>query len=354
MPSSDPIVIIKTAALGDVLRTTSIVPGLVLQGPHPIVWVTATGAVPLLRHHPLIDVVETVDPRDVAGVTDLGRRLGALRPHWVLSFDDEAPLCGLASALPCQRLSGAHLTAAGERGYTADVAPWFDMGLLSVHGKAAADRLKVVNTRSHPAIYAQMLGLPMGRPRLDLPPAALAFGAAFFQRHLGDRQPVIGLNTGAGGRWPTKGLPVERVVALMARLQKELPASTAFLLLGGPEETERHRQIREGVAGSSLEASVVDGGNDNPLLDFAAMVDRCDLLITSDSLALHLAIARRVPLVAFFAPTSAAEIETYGLGAKVQSTAPDYCSYRKDADNSTLTAERLAAATLSVWERHRP
>ena len=52
--------------------------------------------------------------------------------------------------------------------------------------------------------------------------------------------------------------------------------------------------------------------------------------------------------MAFFAPTSAAEIELYGLGEKVASTAPDYCSYRADADNASITAERLCAAVLRV------
>ena len=80
------------------------------------------------------------------------------------------------------------------------------------------------------------------------------------------------------------------------------------------------------------------------------MIDACDLLVTSDSMALHMAIARGVRIVAFFAPTSAAEIELYGLGQKVWSTAPDYCTYRRDADNSTLTSERLCSAALEVLE----
>jgi heptosyltransferase-2 len=57
-----------------------------------------------------------------------------------------------------------------------------------------------------------------------------------------------------------------------------------------------------------------------------------------------------VRVVAFFAPTSAAEIELYGRGEKVQSTAPDACSYRPDADNATLTVERLAPAVLRQTE----
>ena len=81
-------------------------------------------------------------------------------------------------------------------------------------------------------------------------------------------------------------------------------------------------------------------------MEFAAIVRGLDLLLTSDSLALHVAVAGRVPVVAFFAPTSAAEIELYGRGEKVVSTSPDYCNYRKDADTSTLTAENLNSGIL--------
>ena len=85
-------------------------------------------------------------------------------------------------------------------------------------------------------------------------------------------------------------------------------------------------------------------------MDFAALIDRLDVLVTSDSLALHVATARRVPLVAFFAPTPADEIELYGRGVAVASTAPDYASYRSDADTSTLTVERLSEAVLTLLD----
>ena len=44
----------------------------------------------------------------------------------------------------------------------------------------------------------------------------------------------------------------------------------------------------------------------------------------------------------------------YGRGEAVCSTAPDYASYRADADTSTLTVARLAPAALRVLERFRP
>src|SRR6185295_3813572 len=104
-------------------------------------------------------------------------------------------------------------------------------------------------------------------------------------------------------------------------------------VMGGEAEVARNRAILEGLARWPVRLNFVDAGCDNGLLDFAALVGECDLLVSSDSLALHMAIAQDVRVVAFFAPTSAAEIELYGLGEKIASTAPDYCSYKPDADN---------------------
>lgn len=349
----DSILVLKTGALGDVLRTTSILPGLAERHPSArVTWLTAHGAAPLVRHHPLVAEVVTLDPRSEFEVLSAARELGRRRWGWVLSFDDEPPLCRLASALPTERLSGAHLDTAGRRVYTADVAPWFDMGLLSVHGKQAADRLKVENRRSHPELFASMLGIRMGRPALPLADEFLAAARA----RLGQRGPGarIGLNTGAGGRWVSKQLDPGRTVELARLLARALPERPTFVLFGGPEEQERNRGLRAALERHADELTGFDAGTDNGLLEFAALVDACDLLVTSDSLALHVALARGVPLVAFFAPTSADEIELYGLGEKVRSLAPDYCSYRPDADNSSLTPERLCAAALAVLARHPP
>jgi len=342
------LLVIKTGALGDVLRTTSILPGLARRHPGlTIDWVTAPAAVALVARHPLVDRVHAVDPKDADAVGELGRRLAATRFDRVLSFDDEEPLCRLAAAFEGAELSGATLDEHGARTYTPDVGPWFDMGLLSVHGKERADELKKLNTRSHPEIYADMLGIEPGRPELPLDPAARERAARFAEAHdLRARGPIVGLNTGAGGRWRSKSLPEDRVVLLATTVDASVAASTpearpTFLLFGGPDERERNARLAAALASR---VRIVDAGVDNTLEDFAALVDLADLLVTSDSLALHVGVARRVRIVAFFAPTSAAEIELYGAGRKVVSTAPDACSYRPDADTSTLTVERLAEA----------
>jgi heptosyltransferase-2 len=337
------ILVIKTAALGDVLRTTSILPGLVKRHPGArITWVTAPAAVDLVRTHPRVAEVIALDAKDNAAVLQLVARLGQRRFERVISLDDEAVLCLLASSMKTASLHGALVRPDGQLGYSNDTAPWFDMGLLSVHGKKRADELKVLNTQSQPEIYAAMLGIERGKPELHLPETATQFARAFASRHaIEAKLPLVGLNTGAGGRWTSKQLPVERTVALARRIAAHLDGRVRFLVLGGESEGERNAAILAGIG-----ASAIDAGTKNPLFEFAALVELCDVLVTSDSLALHMAIARDVRTVCFFAPTSAAEIELYGLGEKVVSTASDYCSYKPDADNSSITPERLCEAVM--------
>jgi heptosyltransferase-2 len=340
------LLILKTAALGDVLRTTSILPGLHERYPGAAVtWVTSPGAAELVRTHPMVRTVLELDVASDASVQRAISRLSTTVWARVLSLDDEVPVAKLASGVTARRLSGAYLRSDGTLAYTPDTAPWFDMGLLSVHGKATADRLKIQNRKSHPEIHAEMLGLRMGRPALHLTSESRSFARDFATRHaLEGKRPIVGLNTGAGGRWASKQLDVERTVAVAKRVHAARGGRVAFLVLGGPPETQRNEAILAGLVRADVPCS--DCGTGNGLLQFAGLVGLCDVLLSSDSLALHLAIAQEVRVVAFFAPTSAAEIELYGRGEKVVSTSPDACSYRPDADTSTLTPERIAAALL--------
>ena len=292
------VLILNTGALGDVLRTTSILPGLKARYPGCLVtWVTAPGAVDLLRMNPLVDAIETLDPSSPGAAADLAARLSATRWTRVISLDDEPSVCSLATCLH-------------------------------------TEQLKVLGTRSHPRILAETLAVRAGRPQLVLTPEACLFARRFAERHGVYRaRPLIGLNTGAGGRSAWKQLSVERTVSLGRRVARALGGAVTMAVLGGPAEADRNRAIVRGLAAGRVRC--VDAGGDNELLDFAALVGLCDLLVTSDSLALHVAVALDVRVVAFVARTAAAEIELYDLGEKVT-----------EADTSTISAERLAASVL--------
>jgi len=119
------------------------------------------------------------------------------------------------------------------------------------------------------------------------------------------------------------------------------------VLLGAGSDRDRNLSIARKFPSDRLRVA----DTDSSVLRLAAVIRSSNALISSDSLALHLGISQRVPFVSFFAPTSAAEIDTFGAGIKVISTASDYCSYRRDADNSSITADRLMDAFNTLSER---
>src|SRR5512138_2487651 len=138
-------------------------------------------------------------------------------------------------------------------------------------------------------------------------------------------RPVVGLNTGAGLRWEHKKWTEDGFVELIALLRAHGRGAGAphVLLLGGPGEADRNRRILE-RAGSAA----VDAGTGHTLREFIAVVDLCDVVVTGDTMALHVAAALGKKVVALFGPTSAAEIELYGKGRKIVSGAPCAGCYR--------------------------
>ena len=89
------------------------------------------------------------------------------------------------------------------------------------------------------------------------------------------------------------------------------------------------------------DSSIVICDTGRSVLDYAAKIKACDFIISTDSLGLHLAISQAVPNISFYAPTSAAEIDTFGTGTKLTSSTDDYCSYSVNADNSSITANKI-------------
>lgn len=323
------ILIVKLGALGDVIRTSYILPGLRRKyGKAAIYWLTASSSVDLLRYNPHISRIIT--PAELEGVA------ASLSFDLVISLDEEVEILRLLQGLRYAQLIGASLCE-GRPVYTDKGAEWFDMGLISRFGKEQADALKRENCREHNEIFADMLGISIETGEFFNATDIEEQSARLFQRSSYN----IGINCGAGKRWISKQLPVAETVKLIERLlvQQVNGKKTRVYLFGGPEEEERHCLIRQSVKSERL----MDAGSSNSLLEFAALIKCCDYIITSDSLALHLAVAQGVKNLSFYAPTSAAEIGTFGTGVKLVSLAGDYCSYRPDADNSTITADRIMA-----------
>lgn len=311
------ILIIKLGAIGDVLRTTSMLPSLREKYPDSnIHWITKKESIPLLENNRHIDKVIIIGEKVIDKDFDI-----------IISLDDDIKACKVMSSLNYKKIIGAYIKD-GKIVYTKDSAPWFDMGLISRFGKEKADSLKAKNRETYQKYLFEMLdvkGEKTELPILNLSQKELEFASEFSSKNSLSGL-VIGINTGAGGRWKDKKLSVEKTIRLIDRLNDELDCK--IILFGGPLEKERNSKIV-----SSVNSQVIDAGCDNTLMEFSSLVNLCDILVTSDSLAMHIGIALKKKVVAFFYPTSPWEIELYGRGEKVIYHGKDLCSYKTECDD---------------------
>jgi ADP-heptose:LPS heptosyltransferase len=326
-PVSRRILIIKLDSMGDVLRTTSVLPAL--RETYPacfITWITRREAVELVANNPYIDELLIFEA-------------GALNQLLVREFDlvlgldmsrDSGALCALAKA-PDQR--GFSMDTAGVLyPLNSDAGEWYYMGL--------DDGLKKKNTKSYQQILLEICGLP---PESLHPPQyyvtadeSRAGRDIVVSLGLNPAQPIIGINTGSGSRWKMKSLPFDRLQNLI----EKLAAAHQVLLLGGPEEVEKNAQL-------SRITGVPDSGCGHSLRQFAGILSQCRLVITGDTLALHLALAQRKLVIAVFGPTSAHEIDLFQRGEKFSSAAECLCCYLPGCDRSPTCMELISTDDIA-------
>lgn len=313
------ILIVKLSALGDVLRTTSLLAPLRRKHPRAeIWWVTAPAAAPLLRGNPMIK-------RVLAPPRPEGLRAPAGGFDLVLSLE-EGPVSEFAAAACRGRLIGVYPEGGGYR-YTPSSALYYGMSLLNRDADGSlttANRLKAANRLTYARLWLKILGLevPAGRrgtaPSLFLGERDRA-AAKKFVRRLGPAAP-IGFNPGAGARWPAKQLSVERAAALAAGLAR---LGRPVLLFGGPDEAGRNREIVRRAG-----AGVWDAGCRHPLRCFAGFVERCAVVVTTDSLTLHLANALDRAAVVLVGPTSPKELDVFDAGRILRPKGGCDCFYK--------------------------
>ncbi len=318
------IIVIKLGATGDVLRTSSILPALKEKYEDcTIYWVTKLESFDILKNNDFIDKIYLIDE-------NLKEKLKDMNFDLIVNFDDDPEACRLASLLSSKKIVGAYLEK-DKRLYSEDSSLWFDMGLISKFGKEKADELKALNKKTYQEILFSILDLEKDKiyePILNLQNEDLKFSKEFSEKkEIGRDDLVIGINSGAGDRWQDKKLSVEKTVELIQKLGNEIK-DKKLILFGGPEEEKRNKEILEKV-----DEKVIGAGCDNSLLEFASLVNLCKVLITSDSLAMHIGIALKKKIVAFFYPTSASEIELYGRGIKIIGKGNSYCSYQTKCDD---------------------
>ncbi len=314
-PRGQRILVIKFDALGDVLRTTCLLPSLKKKYPQSyIVWLTRSNAVSLFENNPLVDDVwRAEDPTTLS-------RLDVMEFDLMIHPDASPASAAFAQRATARERLGFGLNPDGSiRCYNAEAEPWLEMG--------AFDDLKKANRKTYQQIIHDIARLSYERSEIMviLSEPEKRMTAGFRSRHKLERFPLlVGLNTGAGGRWQFKKWTLDGYRELIRRLISDLKCGV--LLYGGPEEVERNHEL------AAISPDVIDTGTNNNVREFFALVDLCDILVTGDTMALHVATALKKQVVCLFGPTSANEIDDYGRIQKIQPDLDCLVCYKMECD----------------------
>jgi len=111
---------------------------------------------------------------------------------------------------------------------------------------------------------------------------------------IGKKDILIGLAPGA--HWDTKRWLKERFIELANLLIQKKKAK--IVILGGKEEVELSKEIE-----TSLLTKPITAAGRLSLMETAALLKRCQVLITNDTGIMHMAAAVKTPVVAIFGPT---------------------------------------------------
>lgn len=161
----------------------------------------------------------------------------------------------------------------------------------------------------------QVFDLPLAPPVDSIMPPALALPAS-----LGESTPLIGLILGVGGKRSNRAWPLTHFKTLIGRFLAETPYELA--LIGGTEEAALAQEVMAAFpeARQRLSNHV---GHHASLLDTAALLGRCALVIGGDTGPTHLASTfHNLPIIGIYGPTSVARTGPVGLSRFRQTLIP--------------------------------
>ncbi len=299
------ILFVHLGALGAVVRSTALLKAIGRKYPDSqITWVTEKPADQLLKNHPDIFRILSLSEKDLLS-------LSVLKFDVAFVIDKSLEATGVLKRTSAKKIFGF---VAGEdgvvRNHNAKASELWHLGL--------SNHLKFnVNKKTEIQLITEALELEYRKDDYFLP-LTLEEKDILFQRRKtwsgNSRHVIIGLNTGCAPTIQAKKLSVENHRELIRRLQKN--QLLKIVLLGGNEDTLRNSQIAEGFQNVTISPTTLG------IRDGLVSVAACDVIITGDSLGMHMAISQKKQVIAWFGPTCAHEIELYGRGTKIITQAP--------------------------------
>ncbi len=294
-PIQTKILIIKLGAVGDVIRTTPILRKLKEEYPKSeITWITKTpNFLPDIVNHKLAYTLENITS------------LQAQEFDILFNFDKEKESCALTNSIKAKTKKGFMLKQGKAFPIDADSEYKYKMGLNN--------EFNLKTTESYPEQVFMIAGYKFNKEKY------------VFDTHHFKGKKLIGLNTGCSSRWKTRLWPKKRWIALAKELRKK---GYNVLLLGGELEHGENKMIAEASGALYL--------GYHSLETFVALISFCDLIVTSVTMALHIAIACEKKVVLFNNVFNKYEFELYELGKIIQPPVECLGCYKEECNKECM------------------
>ena len=301
IPTGTKILIINLDAMGDVLMTTAQLPGLKRKYPEStIYWVTLKNAAGLLVNNPLIDHMFVYDFESISV-------LNQMKFDIVMNVDKSMRSGALAVSVKAEKRLGFGINSDGI------IIP-LNKGAEYNYRLGMDDHLKFrVNQRTGQDYLAETFENDFQNDEyiLNFSEEELKFIEDYKSEvKLTDKNEIIGFNTGCSELFPNKKMTLEQHEVLIERFLSH--SRFKIVLLGGPEDTERNKYLENAFKGKIINTPTTMG-----IRKGACFENIPNLIITGDTFGMHLAIALKKYVIAWFGLSCWTEIELYGRGVKL-------------------------------------
>ena len=295
------ILLIKLDAVGDVVRSTCIVKGLKKKYPNSqLTWLVAKESKVFIDNNPFIDNIIIYNEENV-------RILQCQKFDIIINLDKDPKATSMMMLFDSEDKRGYGLSHEGH------VIP-LNSG-SKYHYYICLDNwgTKQKNTKSYQKMIFDMAELEYDNetPELYLDnKLSEKFRNTFFEeKNIQSDSNIILLNTGCGPGLPEKKWTYDGFKNLIYLLSKD--KKNVIILTGGSSEIERNSKLFQE---SDISDNFINTTNKYSLKEFTFLIDLCDIIVTTDSMALQMAIAIKKRIVTFFGAGPSKETDMFGLG----------------------------------------
>jgi heptosyltransferase-2 len=286
------ILIIKLSAIGDVLRTTFILPSLKRKYKNSsITWITNHEALPIIKNNKYINNIYTkeyyknyilpVENYDIA-----------------INLDNEYISCSLLYQTKSKNKYGFSLNEEGKiYPVNSNARKWLEM--------ACFDQIKKSNKLFYQDIIAELCEIKEYKrnPLFFFDNEEKIFKNKIKKKyHISKRDIIIGIYPGSGKKWISKRWNIKNYISLVELIIKNTNDLKIFIICG-IDEQDLFNEIIKLKSDRIIIPEVI-----KEIRKLAVYLSLCNLLVTGDTVSLHFANAFSTNTVALIGPTSPAEL----------------------------------------------